>query len=279
MRHSQSTAVLLLIVSCMSVGGPASAAVDVDDIVKRASDALRADWAADPSYACIERDQLRRGDKVTSKTFEVVMIDGSEYHFPLATDGQPLSPARHRAEQKKLKMEIERRKNESESARRLRIEAWKRQRNESGELLLDFPSALTFQFVGEEVKDGHPAYALAATPKAGVVPTTRTAKVLTGIEGKVWVEKESLHPMDVECRVIRPVPVYGPLASVLPGTDIEIKMTQVTASTWLIDLVSMKLNVSKLHLWKSGSVSINTYTRYRPNAAAVADLVAEAGQQ
>src|SRR5581483_3131137 len=116
--------------------------------------------------------------------------------------------------------------------RQSRIEAWKKKHDESGELLLDFPGVLTFQFNGEGVADGHPSYVLAATPTPGVVAATRAAKVLTGVEGKVWVEKETMHPIKIECSVIRPVPVYGVLASVLPGTDIGITMTQVTPEVW-----------------------------------------------
>ena len=171
---------------------------------------------------------------------------------------------------------MRRRRNESPSARQSRIDAWKKQRDENGELLLDFPTALTFRLLGEEIKNGREAYVLSATPKPGVVPATRAAKVLTGIEGKAWVEKQTMHPIRVECSVVRPVPVFGALASVLPGTDIEIGMTNVAESTWLIDSVSMKLNVAKLRLFKSTEVTRYTYTRYSPNALAIQDLLSEA---
>ena len=148
-----------------------------------------------------------------------------------------------------------------------------------GDLLLDFPGILTFRVIGEEVKDGRPAYLLAATPRPRVVPTTRAAKVLTGVEGKVWVDKETLHPIRIECTVVRPVPVCGMLASVLPGTEIEIVMTQVEPSIWLIDLVSMKLKVSEIHLFKSVSTTRTTYSHYRLNRPALDDLLSEAARQ
>ena len=142
-------------------------------------------------------------------------------------------------------------------------------------MLLDFPTSLTFHFEGEEVKDGHPAYVLSATPKEGVVATTRAAKVLTGIQGKAWVEKQTLHPIGVRCTLVKAVPVFGALASVLPGTDIEIGMTKVTDSVWLIDRVSMKLNLSKLHMFKSSSSTRSTYTHYQPNSVALEALLRE----
>lgn len=264
-----------VIVWCLAFSWHLCRAEDVSQIVERATATLKSDWAADPSYACIERDEALKNGKLTSKTFEVVMIDGSDYHFPLAIDDEPLSPARRKAELIRLKNEIERRRSESPSARRSRIEAWEKQRDENGELLLDFPTSLKFHLEGEEMKDGHSAYVLSATPRADVVATTRAAKVLTGIQGRAWVEKQTLHPMGVQCTVVKAVPVYGALASVLPGTEIEIGMTKVTESVWLIDRVSMKLNVAKLHMFKSSSSTRSTYTHYQPNSVALEELLSE----
>lgn len=207
------------------------------------------------------------------------MIDGSDYRVPLAVNDEPLSPDRQKAELIKLKNEVRRRKSETPAARLARINAWKKQRDENGELLLDFPTALTFQLLGEEKKNNHSAYVLSATPIQGIVPTTRAAKVLTGIQGKAWVEKDTLHPILVECTVVTPVPVYGALASVLPGTQIEIEMTQVTDSVWLIDEVSTKLNVSKLHMFKSMTLTRSTYTQYRLNSTVVEELLSRAAQE
>ncbi|HZW94736.1 MAG TPA: hypothetical protein VFF64_17445 [Candidatus Eremiobacteraceae bacterium] len=258
------------------IGAVSSRAADPNEIVQRATEAFRSDWAADPSYAYIEKDEVQKGDKLTSKTFEVVMIDGSDYRLPLATDGQPLSPARRKAELIKLKDEAEHRRNESATNRRSRIAAWKKQRDENGELLLDFPTSLTLHLQDEAIKDGRAAYIFSATPKPGVVATTRAAKVLTGMKGTAWVDKDSLHPMRVECSVIRPVPVYGALASVLPGTDIEITMTKVSDSTWLIDMVSLKLKIAKILLFKSEVLTRYKYSDYRPNDSVLEELLKEA---
>jgi hypothetical protein len=260
------------------MGAVSSRAAGPNEIFQRATAAFRSDWAADPSYAYIEKDEVQKGDKLTSKTFEVVMIDGSDYRLPLAIDGQPVSPARRKAELIKLKDEAEHRRNESPSARRSRIAAWKKQRDENGELLLDFPTSLTFQLQGEAIRDGHAAFIFSATPKPGVVATTRAAKVLTGMQGTAWVDKDSLHPIRVECNVVRPVPVYGALASVLPGTDIEITMTKVSDSTWLIDLVSLKLKIAKILLFKSEVLTRYTYSDYRPNDSVLQELLKEASQ-
>jgi hypothetical protein len=279
LTYRRQSAWILLLGCCFGIEGGRSRAANLPEIVQRATAALNADWASDALYACVERDEVQKGDKLTSKTFEVVMIDGSDYHLPLAVDDQPLPPDRQKSELIKLKKEVERRKSESPSARRDRINAWKRKRDENGELLLDFPTALTFQLMGEETRSGHSAYVLAANPKPGIVPSTRAAKVLAGMQGKAWVEKDSLHPMLVECTVVTPVTVYGALASVLPGTEIEIKMTPVADSVWLIDEVSMRLSVAKLRMFKSTTVTRSTYSQYRPNSSVVEELLSKATQE
>ncbi|MDQ1472576.1 MAG: hypothetical protein QOJ99_4056, partial [Bryobacterales bacterium] len=260
MLHDWQRRPWLVLIACYcAIGRNPCRAADLSEIVQRATAALNSDWASDPLYACVERDEVQKGEKLTSKTFEVIMIDGSDYHLALAVNDQPLSPDRQKAELIKLKNEVQRRKSESLSARRARTNAWKRQRDENGELLLDFPTALTFQLLGEETKNGHSAYVLSATPASRIVPTTRAAKVLSGMQGKVWIDKDTLHPMLVECTMVTPVPVYGALASLLPGTQIEIGMSPVTGSIWLIDEVSTRLNVSKLHMFKSTAVTRSTY--------------------
>jgi hypothetical protein len=250
----------------------------VETIVKRAAAALQSDWAADPKYACVEKDETVKGGKTTSKTFESVMIDGSDYHFPLAEDGQALTPEQHKQELAKLGDEVRKRRGESASERARRIEKWKKQRDDDGELLLDFPTAFTFQFLREEARNGHAAYVLAASPKADFPRDTRARKVLAGMTGTAWVEKETFHPIYVQVEVVKAVPVFGSLASVLPGTKIEIGMTPVVEGTWLIDLVTMNLDVSKLHMFKSAETTRSTYTRYRPNGAVLEELLAEAGK-
>ena len=130
------------------IGRTACLAADLSEIVGRATAALNSDWASDPLYACVERDEVQKGEKLTSKTFQVVMIDGSDYHLALAVDDQLLSPDHQKSELIKLKNEVRRRKSESPSARRARINAWKKQRDENGELLLDFPTAPDISVAG-----------------------------------------------------------------------------------------------------------------------------------
>jgi hypothetical protein len=242
---------------------------DLDEIVSRGTATLKSDWAADADYAYVEKDEVEKGGKLTSKTSQVVYIDGSDYYLPLGIDGQP-----EKAEIEKLKNEARHRDTESAEERRKRIEKYKKERDENEALVLDFPDAFNFELLREETIDGHPAYVLSGTPKKRTGNLSLAAKVLSGMRGTLWIDKENFHAIRVECDVVTPVPIYGILAKVLPGTHIELGMAPVSDSTWLVGELSMKLKVTKL-IFKSTQVTRSTYTNYRLNTLVLADLLSK----
>jgi hypothetical protein len=265
-----------LLIAAVLVQTPFSQAADLEEIVRRGTVAIHSDWAADPDYAYIERDEVRKSEGVSSKTSQVVMIEGSDYYLPLAINDEPFSADRQKAELAKLKSEYERRKNEGPAERRQRIDKYKNEEDENGALLLDFPDAFLFELKGEGSMDGHAAYILGAAPRKRSGPLSNAAKVLGGMHGTLWIDKESFHVIRAKCDVISPVPIYGILARVLPGTHIEFGMTPVNDSTWFIDELSMNLTVAKLYFFKSTRNTRTTYTGYRPNAEALKELLAKA---
>jgi len=236
-------------------------AADLEEIVSRGTATLKSDFAADPDYAYVEKDEVEKGGRTSSKTSQVVYIDG-----------QPLPPDREKAELEKLKNEARRRDAETPEARRERIAKYNKQRDENESLVLDFPSAFNFELLREETLEGYPAWVLSGAPKKRTGNLSLAAKVLAGMRGTVWVDKENFHAIRVECDVITPVPVFGILAKVLPGTHIEFGMAPVTDSIWLVGELSMNLRVSKL-IFKSTQLTHSTYTNYRLNSLVLADVL------
>lgn len=255
---------------------PALRGADLQEIVQRGTAMIQSDWAADPDYAYIERDETLKNGRMTSKTSQVVMIDGSDYYMPTAINDQPLSPDRQKAELQKLKAEVERRENEDPAARQKRIADYKKREDENGSLLLEFPKAFDFELQREEPMNGFPAYVLTAKPRKRRGPLSRAAKVLGGMSGTVWINSDSFHAIRGDCTVMSPVPIYGILARVMPGTHIDLELAPVSDSVWLISKLSLSLRLSKLLFFNSNEVTNNTYTEYRPNKAALEELLAKA---
>jgi len=238
-------------------------AADPDEIVRCGSATIKADWAAHEDYAFIEKDESLKNGEWTARTSQVVFIEGSDYYIPVGSE-----PARIRAE-------VSRRAGETPEQRRNRIANYHKARDANDAMIRDFPDAFTFELSGEETIDGHSAYVLAATPKKRPGPLSLAAKVLSGMSGRVWLDKEGCHVVEVRGDVVTAVPVYGILAKVLPGTHMEFAMTPVTDSVWLLRELSMNLRISKFFFFHSTQVTRSTYSDYRPNSEVLAALISE----
>jgi len=247
--------------------------VDVQDIVDRASRTMQADWSAAPGFAFMQRDLTTSKGITTRKTHQVFMISGSDYYMPAAIDDQPLPADREKLELEALRNEVERRSRETAKQTQQRSEQYRKMREQNGVLLTEFTQAFDFTFAGEETINGHASYVLDAKPKAGYRPPNRTAKILTGMQGRLWIDKEAFHWVKAEATVLKSVSVFGLFARVSPGTKMELEMTPVTDSVWLISWFAVDLKVSILW-WSSTKATESTFSGYRPASAALAEALA-----
>ena len=234
---------------------------DLDEIVRRGGAALKADWARFEDYSFVEKDEVLKNGAWTARTSRVVFIDGSDYYAPV--DAEPVL----------FQSEAARRSAETPDQRRARIAKYRKAREANDALVRDFADAFTFELTGEEIIDGRRAYVLAATPKKRAGPLSLAAKVLSGMQGTVWLDEESFQPVRAKCDVVKAVPVYGILAKVLPGTHVEFALAPVTDSVWLLSELSMNLQISKFFFFHSARVTRASYSDYRLNAEVLAGLL------
>ncbi len=262
----------LALFALCSVTARAGDIIEVQDVVSRATAVMQADWAAAPGFAFIQRDLMASKGITSIKTHQVFMIAGSDYYMPIAIDDEPIPADQQKLELERLKQEVDRRGHETAEEAEQRSEQYHKLRQQNGILLNEFTKAFSFTLAGEETINDHPAYVLDARPRAGYQPPNRTAKVLTGMKGRLWIDKESFHWVKAEAEVRKPVSVFGLFARVLPGTRMELEMTPVTDSVWLVSrfAVDMRLSV----FWrKSTRASETTFTHYQPAAAALAQAL------
>jgi hypothetical protein len=246
--------------------------VDVPYVVRRAESTMEADWSAAPGYAFVQRDMTTSKGATTSRTHQVFMISGSDYYMPIANDDKPLPADQHMLQLQRLKEEIERRSRESPQEARQRSEQYRKAREQNGILLEEFTKAFDFTFAGDETIDRHACYVLEAKPKVGYRPPSRTAKVLAGMQGRLWIDRENFHWVKAEADVLRPVSVLGLFARVLPGTRMDLEMIPVTDSVCLVSRFALDMRLSIL--WrKSMKATETTFNSYRPAAAALADAL------
>ena len=119
--------------------------------------------------------------------------------------------------------------------------------------------------------DGRNTWVLDASPKPGYVPPNREAKVLTGMQGKLWVDQATYQWVKVQAQVVKPVSFFGFLARVGPGTKFELEQKPIHDNLWLPAHFSMKVNATALGFISENSAEDDTYRDYRPAPAPVAD--------
>src|SRR5579864_3577196 len=91
----------ILLCGAAVYGGPLGDA-DVQAIIKKSVAVTEEDWKKAPGYAYVERDLTsKKNHTASSKTYEVVMIDGSQYNKLIAVNDRPLSKEEQAAEEQK----------------------------------------------------------------------------------------------------------------------------------------------------------------------------------
>lgn len=232
---------------------------DAGMIIQRSVEANNEDWKAAPRYDYFEQDRDPQGK---TKTYEESMIFGSPYARLIAVDGKPLQPEQQTQEQHKLDAAIHDRQKESQQERASRIAKYDQGRQRDHLLMEQLTKALDFRLVGEQKMGKYEVYVLKATPRAGYQPPNIESKVLTGMEGTLWVDKKTFQWVKVEAKVIHPVSIEGFLATVEPGTRFELEKMPVTSSIWLPKHFAMKSSARVLFFFSNHTQENETYYKY-----------------
>jgi hypothetical protein len=241
-----------------------TATEDVQEIIRKSIAATEANWKEAPHYGFVERhvESKKDGPKIV-RTYQVQMIQESPYKKLLAVNDQPLSKMEEQAENRKLQETIRGRKKESAPELSRRTNAYRSERDHDHALVREMIAAFDYKLVCETKVDGRDVYQLAATPKAGYVPHDRDAKVLTGMKGTLWVDKETYQWVKLEAQVTRPVSFYGFLANVGPGTQFDLEQEPVAAGLWMPRHFSTRVYALALGFINQNSTDDRTYRDYQ----------------
>lgn len=236
---------------------------DPQQIIARSVDVSNRDWAAATQFNCSERDRSGQG----SKTYEDLMIEGSLYQRLIAVNGKPLSKAQQAEQARKLQEEIAKRKSETPQQRQHRIAKFDAERKRDHALLVELTKAFDFSLIGEQQLGGRAVYVLQAKPRAGYKPPDRDTQVLTGMDGTLWVDKETFQWVRVRAHVFRPVSIEGFIARVEPGTQFELDKTPVSGDIWLAKRFLMRSRAKVMLLFHRRNWEEDSYFNYRPTPA------------
>lgn len=228
------------------------------EIVAKSAAIAQADYKQYPKYSWTERDR----DGSSDKTYRVKMIDGSPYQELIAVNGKPLSEQRQKQEQQKLRQEIAKRNAESPDQRQQRIASYKRDRQRDNTMLQQLTEAFDFQLLRTGHIESFDVYILKATPKDDYNPPNMDAQVLTGMQGRLWIDKKTFQWVKVTAQVIHPVSIMGFLAKVQPGTRFELEKRPIGGGIWAPSHFSMHSNALILGLFSRKSQEDQVFTDY-----------------
>jgi hypothetical protein len=184
----------------------------------------------------VEQRDLDSGGKVkriSSKDYDVTMLEGSPYIRLIRRDGKPLSPEEERKEQDKLAKSIADRRSESPAERAARLEDWKNREERRRAPLREIPEAFQLRLEGLERIDGREVYVIEATPRPGYHGKDRISKHFPKLKGKLWIDKESYEWVKVEAEVLDTVTYGFILVRVQPGTKLVIEQSRINGEVWL----------------------------------------------
>ena len=236
------------------------------EIIQRSVEANQMYWKEAEEYSFTERDVKSKDDSVeTVRTYDVLMVHGSTYNKLIAENDIPLSSERQVVEAQKFEQELYRRQHETKEERDQRIAKYSKERDQDHDLLTEMADALEYTVVGDENLDGRDVWVLDAASKLNYKPRNREAKILTGMVGKLWIDKETYQWLKVEAQVIKSVSFLGFLAKVGPGTSFVLEQEAVRGNL-LPKHFSMKVKATVLGIIHRNSGEDETYSNYRITA-------------
>jgi hypothetical protein len=267
-RRAIPCAFAALFLSSLPTANASSTQPNADTVVQHSIEALKSDWRVEPKYNYRELDVTSHG----SRSYQVLMILGSPYRRIEAINGTPLGPESRQAEQRKLKAAIARRCGESKAQTQKRIADYNKGRERDHLLMKEMTNAFVFSVLGETTTNGRAAWHLRATPKPGYQPLDKETRVLTGMKGDLWIDKDTFQWIQVVAQVIHPVSIEGFLARVEPGTRFKLVQAPVTGGVWFPSEFSFGSKVRVLSFIGHNGTEDDTFSAYQ--AADYAKLAA-----
>ncbi len=214
-------------------------AQDAREIVRRAVAADHRSAEAWRHYAFYQRNQVKEFDgggklkKSDDRTFDVTVVDGSPYRRLVARNGQPISSAEQQAEQEKLKLGAEQRRQESPQQRERRVKEWHQKQDKQREPLQELPEAFDFQIVAQEAPGGVPVWVIDATPRKGYKPKLSSASFFSKVKARLWIAKRDYAWVKIDMEAMDTISFGAIVLRLARGSRLVIDQTHVNNEVWL----------------------------------------------
>jgi hypothetical protein len=220
-------------------------------------------------YTYIQREEEHKLDghgkvrKIESRTSEVVVVYGEQVERLIAKDDKPLSADETRKEEERIQKITDKRKNESDSDRRKRVEKEEKDRENGRKFVLEIADAYNFRLASSEALEGRETWVLDADPRPGYQPKSREARMLPKLKGRIWIDKADMQWMKFDVTTTDTISFGLFLARIHKGTHIVVEATRVNDEVWLPKHLAVHIDV-RLALVKNFNEDLEqTYRDYK----------------
>ncbi len=165
-------------------------------------------------------------------------------------NGRPLTGEEDGAERERLQAMLD-----SPDAYAKHMKSEQNGKKQAGEVLRQMPMAMVYSYApGQPQREHHGAGEAAEIvvdykPNPAWTPPSMVSEVLTGLEGRAWIDPASHTLTRMEVRVFRSVNVgLGLLAHVYPGGNAEFEQVRVPRDRWIFSHFTEHATVRALML-------------------------------
>lgn len=226
--------------------------------IQRAAQATLSDWGRTPDFDyCVS---VRKGEQ--TRTYIGSMLEGSPFEQLVAVDGVPVAESQLREESTAIAAERLRRSKESPEQRDQRIAQYHKQLEHYFVLLRELPKAFQFEESGSATIGTWQTDLFRVIPRPGYRPRGIETQVLTGMQGTLWMDRNSDHWIRAEAEVVRPVPIVGFVARVERGTRFLLEDRPAVGNVWLSSHFELHTKARILFLFSRTSTEDYTYFHY-----------------
>jgi hypothetical protein len=215
------------------------AAQDAREIVRRSVEQDQKNAALARSYTFLQRQEERQLDssgkvkETNSHTWDVTLLEGSQYRRLVAHDDKPLSAEEQKKEDDRLRYAGEQRRAETPQQRERRLADAKRREERQTEITREVPDAFDFKLVGEESLNGGQAWVIDATPRPGYKPKNSAMSYFRKMKGRMWIDKTDYRWIKVEAETLDTITFGGFLVRMAKGGRIALEQERVNNEVWL----------------------------------------------
>jgi len=214
------------------------------------------------------RYRMRKIDDRSDTTREEIETRQGDVARLVERNGQPITTSEDAAERERLNAII---RSPAEFIKHHKRDS--ATRKDVMQLVSMMPQAMIYSYVpGQPQQPGSKStqVVIAFKPDPKFKPPTMFADLLTGVEGRMWIDSESHRLTRIEGHVLQPINFgFGLVAHIYPGGTIELEQADAGGNRWVYSHLVMHLSVRAMMVKTIPEDNQMTASDFRPLPAPV----------